>query len=102
MRMAADEFAPVLDAVTIDTARAPVYANVSAGPVTTPAEIRDALKRQITSPVLWEQTIKNLAAKGLKKFVELGPGSTVANMIKRIIPDAECRSVSNLADVNSF
>lgn len=102
MRPAADDFAAVLDAATIAPSSAPVYANVSAGPVTTPAEIRDALKRQITSPVLWEQTVKNLAAQGLKKFVELGPGSTVANMIKRIVPDAECRSVSSLADVNAF
>ena len=102
MRSAADEFAPVLDAVEIKDAAAPVYANVSAGPVRTPAEIRDALKRQIVSPVLWEQTVKNFASAGMKKFVELGPGSTIGNMIKRIVPDAECRSVSNLADVNSF
>ena len=102
MRPAANEFAPVLDATAIQAAAAPVYANVSAEPVTAPAEIRDALKRQITSPVLWEQTVKNLAANGLKKFVELGPGSTVGNMIKRILPDAECRSVSNLGDVQAF
>lgn len=102
MRPAADAFSAVLDAAAIHPASAPVYANVSAAPVTTPDAIRDALKRQIVSPVLWEQTIKNLAEKGLKKFVELGPGSTVGNMIKRIIPDAECRSVSNLADVNAF
>ncbi len=102
MRSAADEFAPVLDAATIMTATSPVFANVSAGPVNSPEEIRDALKRQIVSPVLWEQTVKNLAEKGFKKFLELGPGSTVSNMIKRIIPDAECRNVSNLADVNRF
>ena len=102
MRPAADAFGPVLDNVKIQLASAPVYANVSAAPVTTPDAIRDALKRQIVSPVLWEQTVKNLAEKGLKKFVELGPGSTVGNMIKRIVPDAECRSVSNLADVEAF
>lgn len=102
MQPAADDFGPLLDAAAIATATSPVYANVSASAVTTPAEIRDALKRQIVSPVLWEQTVKNLAEKGLKKFVELGPGSTVSNMIKRIVPDAECRNVSNLADVNAF
>jgi len=102
MRPAADAFGPVVDAAQISEASAPVYANVSAGPVKTGDEIRDGLKRQITSPVLWEQTVKNLAAAGLKKFVELGPGATVSNMIKRIVPDAECRNVSNLADVNAF
>ncbi|HLX60972.1 MAG TPA: ACP S-malonyltransferase [Planctomycetota bacterium] len=102
MRPAADEFASVLDAVQINEAQAPVYANVSASPVKTPTEIRDALKRQIVSPVLWEQTVKNLGASGLKTFVELGPGSTLSGMIKRIVPDAECRNVSNLADVEAF
>src|SRR5947207_2242884 len=102
MRPAADEFAPVLDAIEISSASAPVYANVSASPVRSPDEIRDALKRQIVSPVLWEQTVQNLAAAGLKRFVELGPGTTVSSMIKRIVPDAQCVSVSNDATIESF
>ena len=102
MRPAADEFRWALDEVWIRHAEKPVYANVSAAPVKTPAEIRDALQRQIVNPVLWEQSVKNMAAAGLKKFLELGPGSTVTGMIKRILPDAECRNVSNLADVENF
>jgi [acyl-carrier-protein] S-malonyltransferase len=102
MEPAAAAFAPVVDQARIADGSAPVYANVSATPVRTPAEIRDALKRQITSPVRWEQTVKNLVAAGHRKFLELGPGSTVSNMIKRIAPEAECRSVSNLAEVQAF
>ena len=102
MQPAAEGFDAVLDAAEIKPAIAPVYANVSASPVTKPEEIRDALKRQITSPVLWEQTIKNLVGKGHKKFLELGPGSTVSNMIRKIAPDAECKAVSNWAEVQSF
>ena len=102
MQPAADGFNPVLDAATFSPAAAPVYANVSASPVTTPAEIRDALKRQITSPVRWEQTIQNIVAAGHTRFLELGPGSTVSNMIKRIAPTAECTAVSNWEGVEQF
>jgi [acyl-carrier-protein] S-malonyltransferase len=102
MQPAADAFNAVLDAAPVEAAKAPVFANVSASAVNSPAEIRDALKRQITSPVLWEQTIRNLVAGGKKRFLELGPGSTVSNMIKRIAPEAECKAVSTWADVEAF
>mgnify|MGYP001618392920 CR=1 FL=1 len=102
MQPAADGFNSVLEAAEIKPCMAPVYANVSAGPVCAQGEIREALKRQIISPVLWEQTVKNIVAKGCKKFLELGPGSTVCNMIKRIAPDAECMSISTWADVQGF
>jgi [acyl-carrier-protein] S-malonyltransferase len=102
MQPAADAFGPAVDAATVSTAQAPVYANVTAGAVQSPDDIRDALKRQITSPVLWEQTIKNLVAGGMQKFLELGPGRSVSNMIRRIAPEAECRAVSTWADVEAF
>jgi len=102
MQSAADEFNTVLDRADIRKATQPVYANFSASRVVDPDEIRDGLKRQITSPVLWEQTIKHLVSTGRRQFLELGPGSTVSNMIKRIAPEAECKSVSNWADVQAF
>lgn len=102
MQPASDEFNAVLDKADIKPARVPVFANVTAGPVQTPDQIRDALKRQITSPVLWEQSVKNLVAAGHTKFLELGPGSTVSNMIKRIAPEAQTQAVSNWADIQAF
>jgi len=102
MQPAADAFASVIDRADIRKATQPVYANFSAARVIDPAEIREGLKRQITSPVLWEQTIKHLVETGRKKFLELGPGSSVSNMIKRISPEAECKSVSTWADVQAF
>jgi [acyl-carrier-protein] S-malonyltransferase len=102
MQPAADQFNSVLDHATIRRAAEPVYANVTAARVQDPDEIRDALKRQITNPVLWEQTINNLVATGRRQFLELGPGSTVSNMIKRISSEAQCRAVSTWADVQAF
>jgi [acyl-carrier-protein] S-malonyltransferase len=102
MQPAADAFAADLDAADFSPASAPVYANVSAAPVRAPAEIRDALKKQLTSSVLWEQTVKNLVAAGHTRFLELGPGSTLSSMIRRIAPQAECKAISTWADVNGL
>ena len=102
MQPAADQFDAVLDHTTILNATQPVYANVTAARVQAPAEIRDALKQQITHPVLWEQTIQNLVSAGHTQFLELGPGSSVSNMIKRISSEAQCRAVSTWADVQTF
>ena len=46
--------------------------------------------------------MKNLAARGFKRFLELGPGSTVSNMIKKIVPDAETRAVGTWKDVEAY
>ncbi|HYF51517.1 MAG TPA: ACP S-malonyltransferase [Planctomycetota bacterium] len=102
MQPAADQFNTVLDKAAIRRAVEPVYANVTAARVQDADEIRDALKRQITCPVLWEQTIQNLISTGRRQFLELGPGSTVSNMIKRISTEAQCRAVSTWADVQAF
>ncbi|MCW8131787.1 MAG: ACP S-malonyltransferase [Planctomycetota bacterium] len=101
MQPAADGLREALKSAKISKARAPVYANVSAGPVQEPEAIRASLEKQLTAPVLWEQTVKNLAAQGLTSFVELGPGSTVSNMIKKIAPEAATRAVSTWADVEA-
>ncbi|MBI3829655.1 MAG: ACP S-malonyltransferase [Planctomycetes bacterium] len=102
MQPAADGLREALAKAKIGKARAPVYANVSAAPVQAPEEIRTSLEKQLTSPVLWEQTVKNLVAQGHTRFLELGPGSTVSNMIKKIAPEAETRAVGTWQDVTAF
>ncbi|MCY3019987.1 MAG: ACP S-malonyltransferase, partial [Planctomycetota bacterium] len=72
MQPAADAFGPVVDAANIQRATQPVYANCTAARVQDAPEIRDALKRQLTHPVLWEQTVKNLVSTGRRQFLELG------------------------------
>jgi [acyl-carrier-protein] S-malonyltransferase len=71
------------------TARVPVYANATAAPVTEPEEFRRTLEQQVTLPVLWEQTVQALVKRGCTRFIELGPGRTLSNLIRRIAPDAE-------------
>jgi [acyl-carrier-protein] S-malonyltransferase len=92
MQPAADKLAAQLDKITINDARLPVYANVTAGPVTSGAEIKKLLVQQVTAPVLWEDLIKNMVAAGSLDFVEVGPGKVLAGLIKKIDPAVEVRS----------
>lgn len=70
----------------IRDAEIPVYANVSATPVRTAAEIRDALGRQITSPVLFQRTLEAMAAAGVASAVEPAPGKVLAGFAKKAAP----------------
>ena len=62
----------------------PVYQNVDARPYTDPAKIRENLIAQLTSPVRWTQTVRNMVADGATEFVELGPGNVLAGLISKI------------------
>jgi len=76
-----------LSRVTIGRAEFPVYANVSAQPVTEPEEIRDTLKRQLLMPVLWEQTVRALLAAGFRRYVEVGNGRVLRGLVKSVDRD---------------
>lgn len=65
----------------------PVYQNVDAMPAMDPAKIRENLLRQLTSPVRWAQTVENMIADGATSFTEVGPGTVLAGLIKKIAPE---------------
>ena len=62
----------------------PVYQNVTALPSTDPVVIKDNLLRQLTSPVRWTQTVQNMVADGADSFLEIGPGTVLQGLVKRI------------------
>jgi [acyl-carrier-protein] S-malonyltransferase len=84
MKPAEERLAPELRAVTSHAPAIPVVANVDAQPKRTAAEAIDALIRQVSSPVRWEEVVRRLIADGATTFVELGPGSVLAGLIKKI------------------
>ena len=84
MKPAEDRLAPELRALTTADPRIPVVANVDAEPKRDPRASIDALIRQVSSPVRWEAVVKRLIAEGATTFVELGPGSVLAGLIKKI------------------
>lgn len=65
----------------------PVYQNVDALPHTDPAQIKENLKKQLTAPVKWTQTIRNMVKDGAANFTEFGPGTVLTGMIKKIAPE---------------
>lgn len=82
----------------------PVYSNVNAEPVSDVDVYRDLLARQITSPVLWYPTIKNMYRDGIRRFVEVGPGKVLQGLAKRSLddPEIEIMGVDTLDDLDQF
>jgi [acyl-carrier-protein] S-malonyltransferase len=90
MQPAAEKLAEVLAEVDIRDAAVPVIANVTAKPVQTAAEIRSALTRQVSSSVLWEDSVMTMRNDlGIETFVEIGPGKVLTGLLKRIDKSAK-------------
>jgi [acyl-carrier-protein] S-malonyltransferase len=84
MKPAEDRLAPELRALAANDPAFPIIANVDAEPKRSAAESIEALIRQVSSPVRWEDVVKRLIAEGARTFVELGPGTVLAGLIKKI------------------
>jgi [acyl-carrier-protein] S-malonyltransferase len=91
-----------LDDLDIKQSSIPVYTNVTARPAGSVQEIRNLLKMQLLSPVLWEQTIKNMIEDGATKFYEIGSGKVLRGLLKRINVDAIGVGVGTAEDLNSL
>lgn len=76
-----------IDAASIKAPICPVYQNVDALAHTDPSEIKANLKKQLTAPVRWTQTIQHMVADGATSFTELGPGSVLQGLVKKIAPE---------------
>jgi [acyl-carrier-protein] S-malonyltransferase len=83
-------------------ARFPVYANVTAKPVTQKEEIKRLLNEQVTSPVKWEDSIKNMINDGIEEFYEVGPGRVLQGLVKRINPDVKIFGIDKYEDVEKY
>lgn len=84
MEPARAELAEAISATDIHTPICPVYQNVDAKPHTDPEEIKANLVAQLTAPVRWTQTVKNMIADGATEFVELGPGKVLQGLVSKI------------------
>jgi [acyl-carrier-protein] S-malonyltransferase len=102
MQAAADGLRPVLDAAPFADARVPLVSNVDAEPRTDGRQIRDALARQITGAVLWEASVRRMAAEGIDTFVEVGPGKVLAGLVRRTCPDVIVHAAGTADDLASL
>jgi len=99
MQPAKDGLQRALDKAAFRDAQIPVYANVSARPVQKGSEIRQLLFEQVTSPVRWEETIRNMSADGASSFVEVGPGKVLQGLVKRIAPEVSVAGFDAAASI---
>ena len=83
------ELAEAIDKTPFRAPVCPVYQNATALPSSDPAVIKDNLLRQLTAPVRWTQTIRNMVADGADSFLEIGPGTVLQGLVKRIAPEVE-------------
>jgi [acyl-carrier-protein] S-malonyltransferase len=102
MDPAAKKFAEALAEAPFSDARFPVYMNVVAKPVTDGGEIRELLLKQLTSPVLWSQSVNRMIADGATEFIEVGAGNVLQKLVRRISPDVATRSVATMTDVDQM
>lgn len=102
MDFAREGLAEGLASLDIRTPSCPVYLNVTAAPTTDPAEIRERLIEQLTSPVRWAQGLTAMHGAGATKFVEVGAGKVLSGLVKRTLGrDVETMSFSSAADLES-
>lgn len=102
MASAKTELQTKLDETPFYTGKIPVYANVTAKPVTDAAEIKKLLENQLTMPVRWEETIVNMIADGADEFIELGPGKVLQGLIKRINPNVKISGIDKYSDLERY
>ncbi len=84
MQPAAEDLRAAIMATTFNQPKCPIYQNVNAYPQTNPDEIQQNLVAQLTAPVRWTQTVKNMITDGADEFCEFGPGDVLKGLIKKI------------------
>jgi [acyl-carrier-protein] S-malonyltransferase len=98
MESAARKLKMELEKINILPAKFTILVNVTGTPVTSPEQIRDALIRQVSNPVLWENCMNWLVGMGVTTFVEVGPGNVLKGLLKRIDPLLKVMNAGALED----
>lgn len=92
MEPAREELEKAIATAEFHQPKCPVYQNVDALPHTDPLEIKQNIIAQLTAPVRWTQIVENMSADGFKSYLELGPGTVLQGLIRKISADAEVES----------
>lgn len=96
MEPAREELAEAIAAADFRTPRCPIYQNVDAAPHTDPEEIKQNLIAQLTAPVRWTQIVRRMVEDGVIHFTELGPGTVLQGLIRKVSGEVEVESKSSL------
>jgi [acyl-carrier-protein] S-malonyltransferase len=101
MTLAEERLEPELRGLTVQAPRVPVVANVDAEPKTDARSAIDALVRQVSSPVQWDAVVRRLASEGVTTYVEVGPGTVLGGLVKKIHPDARITHFGSPDDLSA-
>ncbi|HAM79357.1 ACP S-malonyltransferase [Ornithinibacillus bavariensis] len=102
MKTANEDFSTYLNRVTIQDADVPVFANVTAEPVTNHQEIKELLLKQLYSPVRFEESVRNMIAQGVDAFVEVGNGKVLSGLVKKIDKTATIFTIQDETSLQDF
>ncbi|WP_069802721.1 ACP S-malonyltransferase [Thermogemmatispora onikobensis] len=100
MEPAAAGLAQVLTTTPLHNAAIPIISNIEARPLTDAEALRQELARQVVAPVQWIRSIEYLATAGVSIYLEIGPGSVLTGLVKRIVRDATTVSISNASELD--
>ncbi len=102
MKPAEERLKPLLDEAPFKDLWVSLVSNVDASPIGTPTAVRNALIRQVVSPVRWVESVQKMIAMGVRRFVEVGPKNVLSGMIKRIDKTVELINVSDVASIEAY
>ncbi|TRM12364.1 ACP S-malonyltransferase [Lentibacillus cibarius] len=102
MKPANEQFAKELDQTTFSNANIPVYANVTAEPVTDKNMVKDLLIRQLYSPVRFEESVRHMINEGVDAFVELGTGKVLSGLVRKIDRKTKTFAIQDPDSLNDF
>jgi [acyl-carrier-protein] S-malonyltransferase len=101
MQPAADAMAEALAKTTVSRPAVPLIANVTAGPISDPGEIKQRLVEQVTGTVRWREGVAAMVAAGVSDIVEVGAGKVLAGLAKRIVPSLNAISVGAPQEIDA-
>lgn len=85
-----------------ENAQVPIYCNVSAKPTTDAKDIRVMLSAQLTNPVIWNESIKNMIANGAEEFIEIGAGNVLTGLLRRIDRNVQGKAVGSVKAIDEL
>jgi [acyl-carrier-protein] S-malonyltransferase len=91
-----------INSIAFNNAKAPIYSNVYAKPLTDAEEIKKALIQQLTSPVLWTQSLKAMQTDGIDTYVEVGPGKVLQGLVKRTLTGVQIEGIDKVGDIEKY
>ncbi|HDY7921141.1 TPA: ACP S-malonyltransferase [Vibrio vulnificus] len=101
MKPAAEKLAVALESIEFKAPQLPVINNVDVVAETDPAKIKDALVRQLYSPVRWTESVELMSSQGVEKLLEMGPGKVLTGLTKRIVKSLEAAAVNDIASLDA-